>query len=68
MGCWGRLDSDVQGIFGVFPAGRLLRPFSRQLQKTGSRVLTVAAKLAPRLTVHQDPLEGLGNSQNLLHH
>lgn len=59
-------DSDVQGIFGISPAGRLLRPFSRRLQETGSRVLSVAAALAPRLTVRQDPLEVLGNSQNLL--
>ena len=64
IGCLGGLDSDIQGIFVVFPAGRLLRPFSRQLQETGARVLTVAAR---RLAVHQDAPEVLGNSQNWFH-
>lgn len=57
-------DSDVQGI-GIFSGRRLRRPFSLRLQETGSRVLSVAAALAPRLTVRQDP-QVLGNSQNLL--
>lgn len=63
IGRLGGLDPDVQGIFGVFPAGRLLRPFRRQLQETGSGVLTVAARLA----VLQDAPEVLGNSQNRFH-
>lgn len=54
IGRLGGLDPDVQGIFGVFPAGRLLRPFSPQLQETGSGVLT-------------DAPEVLGNSQNRFH-